>query len=134
MAFESAAAATAVAVTTSEATVLASPAVAEQVPAPYGVIVEAYGNYSPAATGVAVTLRIRQGAAVGGAQVGTSDVSNGLANPNSYTVGTKQIFPAGSALPYGNQFNVTAQGTTAGGTLNNVVIVVRAINPSGGPS
>lgn len=133
MAFESVASATAVAVTTSEAVVLASSAVAEQIEAPYGLIIEGHVNYSPAATGVGITLRVRQTALVGGAQVGTSDVTNALANPNSYSIPFTEVFPGGFAPPYGNQFCLTAQGTTAGGTINNVVLKVRAANPSSAP-
>lgn len=132
MAFEVASNATGVAVTTSEAVVLASPAVAEQVDAPYGFVIEGYVNYSPAATGTAITLRVRQGALVGGTQVGTSDLANNLANPNSYSIPFVQQF-AGLVIPAGNQFNLTAQGTTAGGTINNVVLKVRALSPAGTP-
>lgn len=130
MAFEVAANAQAVAVTTAEAVVIASPAVAEQVDAPYGFVIEGYLNYSPAATGTAITLKVRQGALVGGAQVGITDLVNNLANPNSYSIPFCQEFP-GLAPPAGNQFCLTAQGTTAGGTINNVVIKVRALSPAG---
>lgn len=131
MAFEDVSSATAVAVTTAEAVAIATPAIPQQVDAPYGFSIEGYVNYSPAATGVALILRVRQTALVGGAQVGTTDTIT-VANPNSYSVPFNQVFPPGPvAPPAGNQFCLTAQGTTAGGTINNVVIKVRAISPAG---
>lgn len=132
MAFESDVNVSAVAVTAAEAVVATLPQIAEQIPNPDGVIISGEVNYSPAATATAITLRVRQGNAVAGALVGVAEVET-VANPNSYSVPYEQLFPAGAALPYGNQFCLTAQGTTAGGTINNATISARSVTPAGGP-
>lgn len=129
MAFETVVVATAVPVTTANAVVVASAAIPQQVDAPYGFVIEGYVNYTTAASATAVALQVRQGALVGGTQVGTTDTVT-VAATTSYNLPFCQEFPS-NVPPYGNQFCLCAQGTTAGGTINNVVLKVRAVNPQG---
>src|SRR5215472_1944934 len=74
---------TAVAVTTSEAVVATLPAGnwAGQI----GTLITVAANYSPSATGVAVTFRVRQ-TGLAGTLVGVARAST-VANPNSYELG-----------------------------------------------
>ncbi len=118
--------ATAVAVTTSEAVVATLPAGnwAGQI----GTLITVAANYSPSATGVAIVLRIRQGTLTG-TLVGVARTST-VANPNSYEVGFNETdTSAFGQAQQGGVYVLTAQGTTAGGTLNIVTLSQETIAP-----
>lgn len=130
MSFEADSSATAVAVTTSEAVALVSPQVTAQIPSPYGVLISGEVNYTPASSGTALTIKVRQGSTTAGTQVDTTETDTLIAtSPDTWAYAAE--FPAGQALPFGNQFCVTAQGTGAGGTINHITMSVRAISPTG---
>lgn len=107
---------TAIAVTTSEAAIAALP------PGNWagsaGALVTVALNYSPSAGGTAVVLRVRQGAGTGGALVGVARTVT-VANPASYEICFNMLdASAFGQAQQGGAYTLTAQGTTAGGTVN----------------
>lgn len=119
--------ATAVAVTTSEAVVATMPAGNWQ--NNLGTLISVSANYSPASTGTAIVFRVRQGTTTGGTLVGVARTST-VANPNSYELGFETLDNSAYGLAGQQaQYCVTAQGTTAGGTLNIITVEQETVAP-----
>lgn len=118
---------TAIAVTTSEAVILTIPP--SNWSGSAGALLTASVNYSPASTGVAIVLRIRQGATAAGTLVGVAR-TNTVANPNSYELGFDVLDnSAFGQSQQGGQYVLTAQGTTAGGTANIATFSIETTAP-----
>lgn len=107
---------TAIAVTTSEAAIAALPPGNWSGSA--GALITVALNYSPSATATAVVLRVRQGTGIAGTLVGVARTVT-VANPNSYEVCFNLLDTSafGQAQQQG-VYTLSAQGTTAGGTVN----------------
>jgi hypothetical protein len=107
---------TAIAVTTSEAAIAAMPPGNWQGSA--GALITVSLNYSPTATATALVLRVRQGTGILGTLVGVARTVT-VANPNSYEVAFDLLDSSPFGLAQnGGVYTLTAQGTTAGGTVN----------------
>lgn len=118
--------ATAVAVTTSEAVVATLPPGNWQ--GNIGTLITVAANYSPAASGVAIIFRVRQ-TSLTGTLVGVARTTT-VANPNSYEICFNESdTSAFGQAQQGGQYVLTAQGTTAGGTLNIVTLSQETLAP-----
>lgn len=134
MTVQQAASATAVTiVTTAETVAVAIPAVAEVLSGGGGLLIHGFVNVTVGTTATSLQIKVRAGATNAGAQVGVTDTVNGLTAGNSYSVPFAQIVPAGTALPYGNQFcvTVTQPAATVNGTINDATVFADAISVGG---
>jgi hypothetical protein len=119
--------ATAVAVTTSEAIVATIPP--SNWAGSAGALITVSANYSPTATGVAIVFRVRQGNLITGTLVGVARTVT-VVSPSVFEISFSLLdSSAFGQNQQGGQYVLTAQGTTAGGTLNILSVGLETTAP-----